>query len=369
MISIYGLTFDHTTNYGSCFQAYALQKSIESMNIDNERCEYRLIPIQTLISSNKSGFEQRIKKLFYRLHRMQFKQFEEKNMKYAAVNNKGELPLLNMNADGFVCGSDVIWNPDFSGRNGAYYLDFARKYKFSYAASFGKAELSLEDYEWIKEHLNSFNEISCRERSGVETVKRCLNRFAALVVDPVLLLTKDEWDQMAGKKKPGKYIFVYITHKNKKLNEFVKALQKKTRLRVIRSVYAPGQAIDQRVIQVQKPEKWLQLLRDAEYVVTNSFHATAFSVLFHKKFFTFIRPGRKTGVNIRMNDFLEELNLGKRMISSVPNNMDLTDIDYREADEIINNLRCESLAFLQRNIRNIYRQKIGDAENALLGGK
>lgn len=363
MLDIYGITFDHTTNYGSCFQAYALQKAIEGMIIENERCEYRLIPILHLSPSRKPDFVQRIKNLFYRLHRIQFRTFEDNNMKFADVNHVKELSLLNNAADGFVCGSDVIWNPDFTGRNGAYYLDFAKKYKFSYAASFGKTELGPEDCEWIKEHLKSFDQISCRERSGVEIVKRCANRSAELVVDPVLLLTENDWNRLIEKRRSDKYIFVYITHKISGLNAFVKVLHNKTGLKVIRSAFAPGQVINQRIIQVQKPEEWLQLMRDAEYVITNSFHATAFSVLFHKKFFTFIRPGREKGINIRMNDFLEELNLGERMVSSVPDNPDLTDIDFTVADRRLESLRRESLHFLQRNLENIYRQKFSTNEN------
>ena len=137
----------------------------------------------------------------------------------------------------------------------------------------------------------------------------------------------------------------------------MKVLHNKTGLKVIRSAFAPGQVINQRIIQVQKPEEWLQLMRDAEYVITNSFHATAFSVLFHKKFFTFTRPGRKKGINIRMHDFLDGLNLGERMISSVPDSLDLTDLDFSEADCKLENMRQESIRFLQRNLENAYRQK------------
>jgi len=363
MLSIYGVTFDHTTNYGTCFQAYALQKTIEGMIIENERCEYRLIPLQRITPSRKPNFEQRIKNVFYSLHRLQFKAFEENNMKYADISHVKELSLLNNAADGFVCGSDVIWNPYFTGRNGAYYLDFAKKYKFSYAASFGKTEFGPEDYEWIKDHLKSFDQISCRERSGVEIVKRCTDRSAELAADPVLLLTKNDWNRLIGKRRSDKYIFVYITHKIKGLNKFVKLLQKETGLKVIRSAFAPGQVIDQRIIQVQKPEEWLQLLRDAEYVVTNSYHSTVFSVLFHKKFFTFTMPGRKKGINIRMSDFLEDLNLGERMISSVPDHPDLTNIDFSQADRKLESLRRESIGFLQRNLESVYRQKYHTNEN------
>ena len=81
MLSIYGVTFDHTTNYGTCFQAYALQKAIEGMIIENERCEYRLIPLLRISPSRKPDFVKRINKNVYSLHRLQIKTYEENNMK------------------------------------------------------------------------------------------------------------------------------------------------------------------------------------------------------------------------------------------------------------------------------------------------
>ena len=116
--------------------------------------------------------------------------------------------------------------------------------------------------------------------------------------------------------------------------------------KIIQSAYAPKQAIKQGMIQVQKPERWLQLLRDAEYVVTNSFHATVFSILFHKKFFTVVHGEKAKGINVRMNDFLTSVGLEDRIYSSIPNKIDTEDIDYTDADEKIASLREESLTFL-----------------------
>ena len=361
MVCIYGITFDHTTNYGSCLQAYALQTAVERIAVLNERCSYRLIPLQTLLEIPPANFIGKIKRFVYRYYRKQFEEFENRYMKFADVKKVEELTLLNRQADVFMCGSDVVWNPDYNRKAGAYYLDFAEKYKFSYAASFGKTEFGEDDYKWIREKLESFDEISCRERSGVEIVRKCLNRSAELVVDPVLLLTKEDWNSIVNgsvnTRRTEKYIFVYLTQKNREFNDFVSKIQKETGLKVIRSAFSINVALDQKVFMVQKPDQWLGLLKNAEYVITNSFHATAFSVLFHKKFFTFTQPGRKKGINIRMHDFLDGLNLGERMISSVPDSLDLTDIDFSEADCKLENMRQESIRFLQRNFENAYRQR------------
>jgi len=100
------------------------------------------------------------------------------------------------------------------------------------------------------------------------------------------------------------------------------------------------------------------LLRDAEYVITNSFHATAFSILFHKKFFTVVQGDKDKGINIRMNDLLNDLGLQDRIFSSVPETFDLKDIDYTNVDRILEEKRAESMAFLRENLEAAYREKM-----------
>ena len=127
MVCIYGITFDHTTNYGSCLQAYALQTAVERITVLNERCSYRLIPLQTLLETPPANFAGRIKRIVYWYYRKQFEEFENRYMKFADVKKVEALTLLNQQADAFMCGSDVVWNPDYNRKAGAYYLDFAQK--------------------------------------------------------------------------------------------------------------------------------------------------------------------------------------------------------------------------------------------------
>lgn len=127
------------------------------------------------------------------------------------------------------------------------------------------------------------------------------------------------------------YIFVYTTHFNDTIQRFIARLKKKTGLKVIKATYDPKQAIKQGILQVHTLERWLQLLRDAEYVVTN---------------------------NVRMNDFLSEVALANRIYSRVPDCIEVKDIDYRETDNKIDSLRKEPMAFLRENLEEAYRQKI-----------
>lgn len=362
MLKVLGLTFDHTTNYGSCFQSYALQQAIEKIRIGGENCSYSLIPIKTFKDYPIHSY---IKKVliapWLSYHRSRFIPFEEKYMKYVSCSRMADLPLLNEQADAFVCGSDVIWNPDFNMKLGAFFLDFAKKYKFSYAASFGKAELNKEELAFTKRNLASFDAISVREKTSLEIAQKCTNKNVKVVADPVMLLTPEEWCEVM-EPLPAKkgFIFVYTTHLNETFKCFIKKLESQTGLQVVLATCGPKQALKQGMLSVQTPGEWLALLKNAEYVVTNSFHATVFSVIFHRKFFTVVAGDKTKGINMRMNDFLNTIGLGNRIFSSVPDVIDNSEIDYRIVDECIALLRKQSLAFLQQNLENAYKRKFLD---------
>ncbi|MBP5489005.1 MAG: polysaccharide pyruvyl transferase family protein [Lachnospiraceae bacterium] len=355
MLNVYGITLDHTINYGSCLQTYALHKAITGIELSSgEQCSYQLIPIRTFKEIAHRTYLQPIIALF----RRRFASFENKHLKFADLHSLEELPSLNEKADAFVCGSDVIWNPDFSKNQLAYYLDFARKYKFSYAASFGKAEIDEEAINVVRKPISELNEISVREKTGADLIMRFFGKTASVVADPVLLLTRDEWESvLPGSKQKKGHIFVYITHLNQTMKEFIVKLKKTTGLKVIYSAYGPKQVISQGMLLVQTPQKWLQLLHDAEYVVTNSFHATVFSVLFRRKFFTVTKNDKDKGINVRMNDFLTEIGLGDRIFSVIPKQLDLSEIAYDDISRKIETMREQSLEFLRGNLEKAYFQK------------
>ena len=282
-------------------------------------------------------------------------------MQYAAISKMTDLVKLNDIADAFVCGSDVIWNTDVNNRIGAYYLDFAQKYAFSYAASFGKAEISKADILSTRTWLNSLNAISVREKTSFDVAKQCTEKPVEIVADPVILLKPYEWKTMTEPlPNTQKYIFAYTTHMNKTFKQFLTVLKKQTGLEVVVSICSPRQAVEQRIFTVHTPLKWLSLLRGAEYVLTNSFHATVFSVLFHKKFFTVVFGDKAKGINMRMNDFLNTVGLERRIFSSVPDVIDISEANYAYTDDAIARIRSESLVYLQQNLEEAYKRKLAD---------
>ncbi len=370
MLRVIGITFDHTVNYGSGFQAVALERAIEGITIGGEPCSYQLIPIWTLKGANGGQCETSLKRrliqrakrtgagLLIGLLRPRFTPFEKRHLRFADVSRVEDLPSLNDHADAFVCGSDAIWNTVLNNGLGAFYLDFAKKYKFSYAASFGRAEISDAEIARIRDDILALDAVSCREASGCQLIRNRIGRDAELVADPVLLPGREVWDEIAGEPgKKGKYIFVYATHMNQAIKDFLKTLQERTGLKIIRAGSSPKQVLLQKIVRVQTPEQWLRQLRDAEYVVTNSFHATAFSVLYHRKFFTVVAGQKTGGVNVRMNDFLRMAGLEDRIFSAAPETLPLGEIDYTRTDHVLEKLRDDSMAFLRGNLEAAWRRR------------
>ena len=265
---------------------------------------------------------------------------------------------LNENYDAFVCGSDVIWSPKFNAGSGAYFLKFATKYAFSYAASFGTTELSNEYLSSLQDKLSNLRQISLREQSGVEIVEKYTDYSAVRVVDPVILFDQKEWNNMLSlpDNREGEYIFVYAAYRNELVDRFVESLQKKTGLKVIRGIYGPRQSFDYRQYP-PSPEKWIQQLRDARYVVTNSYHGTLFAVLFHKNFYTVLEDTGLGNISFRMREFLSSVGLESRILNTVPEDLCVdTAADYEEVDVKVEAHRSAALEYLRKNLDRAYQE-------------
>ena len=357
MFKVCGVTFDKTMNYGSCFQAFALQTVIEKQEIKHERCQYALLPLQKKLLPSKPGVRG-IRDRIAGMMRVMFSRFENKYMHYANCDSLAKTDTLNDDYDVFVCGSDVIWSPQFNRNSDAYYLKFANKYAFSYAASFGRARLSKEEIAKLPGNLSKLRSIGVREVTGQQIIKEYTNRESTVVLDPVLLLDREQWDEIT---EPGElkrpYIFVYCTHFTTELTNFVNRLKAQTHYRVLTVTTGFVNSLKAKTTLLPTPQKWLQLIKQAEYVVTNSFHATAFSVLYHKKFFTVMQGEKSGGINVRMHDFLREIGLSERLYNSVPEFINTDEIDYTGADEILKKLREKSIDFIRDNLEADYKEK------------
>lgn len=210
MLRICGVTFIHTTNYGSCLQAYALQEAIDGISVERESFHYELlltkfldyprVTIRDLFVKKRHPKNKIIKQLIFKyinkIYRIPFIRFETKHMHYTKCHSMADLGKLNKVYDAFVCGSDVIWSPEF-GFLPTFFLNFAEKYHFSYAASFGKTEYVDDVVRKRLKYLSTFNRISLREASAKPIVANYVQCPIDVVADPVFLLKREQWDSIA----------------------------------------------------------------------------------------------------------------------------------------------------------------------------
>ena len=284
-----------------------------------------------------------IKSIAKKYRRTQFKSFEDKYIQYADCHRREELSRLNDRYDAFICGSDVIWNFGYTRGDTLYFLDFATKYKFSYAASFGKGKLDFheegleldEDPKKIYErYIPQLDRVSVREKEAAEMLKEFVSKPVECACDPVLLLTQDEWTKVIPENiKRDKYIFAYSTSTRPNYISFLKMIQKSTGLPVVNITWLPNDMVRQRAFTSVDPAKWLGLLKNAEYVVTRS--------------------------NIRLYDFLENLELDSRLINEMPSSLDFEAPDFTAAKDKLEKIRESSLKYLEENLIEASHRKKG----------
>ena len=212
--------------------------------------------------------------------------------------------------DSIICGSDQIWNPDYNIP--AFFLDFAPKTvnTISYAASIGKNRLSKREKAVYKKLLTNLNYISVREQSSVELLQPLSENNIDLVLDPTLLHERDYWEKQAAESNCvySNYIFCYLLNPDNKKIENIKKVSKKLKYNVaiITSLteYEEDESYANIKINNANPCDFVNLIRNAEMIITDSFHATVFSLIFGKKFWTFGRNANGYNMNTRIENLL-----------------------------------------------------------------
>lgn len=349
------ITFYNTINYGALLQGYSLQKKINEFGIECEIIQYEcesiskrekpieltsirnakdLIKFITLKSSEESKFKK-------------FNRFSSENIKYSKkVYTRESVKELSKDYESFIVGSDQVWNLNLSDGDYTYFLDFEtdKSKKNSYAASFGYEEIPDKYKELSKQYLKEFNNITVREESGSKIIKNIIDRDAKVVLDPTMLLTSEEWLDIS-KLKPSeeKYILLYFIHNKKETFKFARELAKKKGLKLIYINISPKPAFGMKNVRDASPEEFLGLVKNAEYVITGSFHGTVFSINFNKKFFFEINKN-KGNYNTRIANLVKALDLEDRAIDNIED-IDMP-INYECVNKKLNELRESSICKL-----------------------
>ena len=366
-------------NMGGLLQAFALQKTLEKLGYEAEQISFdylKTIKTQQNDSQNtkKIGLIRKIvRKLKYQYY---FIRYERKfiKRKQAFLEFMDQIPhservycaqdTLSDEYDGIVVGSDQVWADWMPVSSLEFYMlngVCEHRKKYSYAASIGTDEINHELDEVYRNGLDDFKGISVREKSAKNEIEKLLPDVSVRVdVDPTLLLTASQWSEIAKEKKyKKKYIFCYFLGKDREYRKQVQRLADQLKLPIVtmpyikdnrkeKSGYERGFGTDQDYSS--GPAEFVGLIRDAELVITDSFHAVAFSTQFHKKFYVLARKIEGSGsTNSRILDFLEEFQLTKQFvdIASIPKINPKQPIDFSVFDGKIEEKRKESMNYLK----------------------
>lgn len=348
MNSVGIMTFHFCDNYGAALQCFALRKVINSF----EGYQAEVINFN---SNWKPGWftEEDIQEKY--IDKLEiYKKFQKKylGVKEPVIYDK---EMISKDYDYYVAGSDQIWNPSFNFFNTAYFLDFApsEAVKIAYAASIGMPVETAKNYSDIfKNKIKNLDFIGIREKTHKDFIQGFTEKKVESVLDPTLLLNKEDYEEIVEKKKDSeKFIFLYFLKHDTTapiVLSFVNMLSRKYNLKVIHSfVEVPTNSINKEneSFYFEGPKDFLWYIKNAEIVVTNSFHGTVFSILYGKPFYTYVVKSMSS----RVVDLLQCLGLENRIIKGYKKLSEVDfNIDYSEAYRKLEVERKKSIRFLKK---------------------
>ena len=371
----------NSVNYGGNLQAYALCKLLEELGHQPEQLQIDMADdYRDLLATKKERMTQRIKKLVkpaahllprYRkkwqakkatlqrlqaaFHRFNRELIPHSQQVYTPKNIKSAPALYDV----FITGSDQVWNPIWYFP--PFFLDFAPASvpKLSYAASIGQTQLPESVQTRYRQHLKDFLAVSVREENGVSLLADIAPVQPQWVLDPTLLLSRESWQQVA--EAPAldtPYLFCYFLGNDPAVRRLATDFARAKGLTLVTIPNATGlqntNDTDFGDIRLAdpSPEAFLGLIENAEHIFTDSFHATAFSLIFRRQFFTFPRP--KHGSS-RITSLLQLFDARDRFRQdtegSVSELIFLPALDYAAPSGKFTQARKASIAFLQDNLQ------------------
>jgi hypothetical protein len=357
-MKILTITCHGVYNHGAILQEYALLKYLEQLGHDayaiNYQPKYLAEPYNFLGVPSPKWQSNYIKRLIYIIVKLpkhlsnlkRYKAFDKFSKKYIKetkeIYHKNKDLKSNLpEADAYICGSDQIWNTLFkNGKDPAFYLDFVPddKIKLSYAASFATEHIHDGYEDFIYQNTERLDHISVRESSGINILNDIGITKVSRVLDPVFLIDKQFWIDEFVKSISEDFILVYDFDTNSDLKKVALSLAKRKGWKI----YGLNKNLTyaDEIFWSCDPAKFLSLLYHSKFVLCNSFHALAFSLIFEKQFVVF---NRNVGINTRMQDLLNTLNLDERMGPDKIN----VNINYKDVNTRLNELIVLSKKFIE----------------------
>lgn len=357
------LTIHFGVNHGSALQAYALFQYLSQLGHDVKVIDYIPTRYNAWYKIKKMNYPLIIKFAYYLItspkrinQRRIFENFLSENVKLTKrYYNKEELMNRPPLADVYIAGSDQIWNKEYNGEGEySYFFSFINdEKKIAYAASFGRSEIEKIEQDEISPYLKNFDHISVREDSGLNILEKCGINEGVTVLDPTLLLTKEDWRKLSLSINNIKdeFLLIYVMdHKYEKLIEYGEQIAKWFNLKIYVICFKKikDKRIDACFTNIS-PREFLYLFDKASYVVSNSYHGVLFSINFEKQFIAVA----KEKYNTRIDSILRLMQLEDRFVY---NDFDIEKavvrIDYENVNIHLNIAREDSTEFLNNALQD-----------------
>lgn len=369
-----GLITYYGDNYGGVLQAYALQKLVKTNGFDCElisneflyhgsRSKKRKARLENLAAAIKNPAAYLAKRRTYQQYAAQrtlraknFAAFRENNLHickkgYASYDEYLKKPP---EYDVYLCGSDQIWNPNLYCDNGFYFAGFAPEsaLKISYASSIGVSTVNQKQAAFMAPLLNRLDVISTREQKGADIIYTISKKSAEVVLDPTLLLEADDWTEVAAPRMVEEpYVFCYLFGEREYVAKVKKQVRELTGMKVVSIPFVPRElSSDDEKIFDAGPAEFISLIKNASLVLTDSFHATAFSINLKTPFLSLCRFAQsdKKGMNDRLVTILNLVGLQNRLVDAGDTVSEdfLFRIDFKKAHELLNQKRWQDRQFL-----------------------
>lgn len=356
------LTFHSAHNYGAILQAYATQEVVKKLGHKIEVIDYRppyLIQQYVLPRIEKRAFKIKIKLLIEGLiclpwrmiRRRGFLRFMQTRLHLTRETYEKNEINIDETFDTYIIGSDQVWNIKLTrGFDPVYWGQFRanrESRKITYAASMSNYSLSNKELTIMGKFLHDFHSISVREEALSKFLNDSFGISAETVLDPVFLLEANDWKKIS--KNPRihqKYILVYTISLREEVLRIARAAAKEFNARIIELGMGVDKFVFSNNYQTTSPEEYLGLFEHAEYIITSSFHGTAFSILFNRPFYSIAHNNDKDS---RQKTILGKLGLLERFIPKDANPI-FDSFDYSPINEKLIHIRDKSITFLANNL-------------------
>lgn len=339
------ITFHDSRNYGAVLQAYALQKIVSKYFSQTEIINYQNPEIQKELklwnhTGGAKGFVKAVLAFVFRFRKkIAFDSFLKKYIPLSPAVSRKNIKKYSAEYDVVITGSDQVWNTFLTMDDMNYFLSFCdnKQKRIAYAASFGDRKINLSEHE--KKAISEFSLITLREENMLKEVKDSAQCPVAIACDPTILLGQSEWRKMSSTRllKCG-YVFLFMIDDSIELKKYAKKYAEKNGLKLV------SNKNDLNFFFHPLPNDFLSWIFHADYIITNSFHGTVFSILFHKKFVSHLRNNKGVPKE-RIIRLLDQFGLSHR-------NTDNTGLDIKQEenweyiDKKINQVKNESLKYM-----------------------